>query len=136
MISRMLTTLVDAHRNRDSLVTAALASRMNDWLQIERWWILAGAYERLGQHDSSAIFLERLTANEGIIDEANYLGLGIPYPFALFRLAENYAARGLHDLAEDRYRTFLDTFTTPDPEFMWMVARARSEVERLIRERG
>ena len=136
MISRMLTTLVDAHRRRDSLVTAALATRMNDWQQIERWWIVAGAYERLGQHDSSAIFLERLTANEGIIDEANYLGLGIPYPFALFRLAENYEARGLYDLAEQRYRTFLDTFTKPDPEFAWMVTSARTGLERLNRARG
>ena len=136
MTSRMITALVDVHRMRDSLVTAALASRMNDWLQIERWWIVAGAYERLGQHDSSAIFLERLTARQGISDEANYLGVGIPYPFALFRLAENYASRGQHDLAEQRYRTFLDTFTRPDPEFAWMVIRARSELERLSRARG
>jgi hypothetical protein len=60
---------------------------------------------------------------------------GLPYPAAHFKLGQLYARMGNREEALDHYTTFLDAFTDPDPEYVWMVEEARAEVERMGRGR-
>ena len=129
-IGQLALALIHARRDRHDSVVKSLAGRRSIHYQVERWWLVANAFERLGEADSSAAYLGRLTARKGIYDEDNLLVLGIVYPFARFRLGRHYAGQGDSERAAEHYAAFLGTFTDPDPEFAWMVNEARRELDR------
>ena len=95
------------------------------------WWLLAEAYTQLGRLDSAIVHLESVVGPP-LIDWYYY---GVPYPAAHFKLGQLYAQKADREQALQHYSAFLDTFTDPDPEYVWMVTEARSEVERLGRGR-
>jgi tetratricopeptide (TPR) repeat protein len=121
----LASALVEMQRGRHEQVVALYAPDRSDWYQVERWWLLASSYHALGQHDSAAAYLHRLTAAEGIMGEGNLMVRGMVYPFAEFRLGLHYEGRGDKDLARTHFRAFLQTFSEPDPAYVWMIARAR-----------
>ena len=55
---------------------------------------------------------------------------------AHFRHGLLYAQIDNREGALDHFTTFLDAFTDPDPDYVWMVQEARIEVGRLTRGRG
>jgi tetratricopeptide (TPR) repeat protein len=90
-------------------------------------WMLANAYERLGQPDSAAAQLERLAAWQGASKvDANQRGL--TDSFARQRLVLLYSRMGRLADARRHWRVFSETFTTPDPEMVHLVDEARAAV--------
>ena len=87
--------------------------------------MLADVYVRMGQPDSAIVQLEAIVARPP----------RWAYSAAHFKLGQLYAEIENREEALDHYTTFLDTFTDPDPEYVWMVEEARAEVERLGRGR-
>ena len=131
----LVSALVASHRGSYDHVITLLSPNHSYWFQVERWWLLAEAYARLGRSDSTAAYLERLTASRGIMDEDNLVLLGMPYSFAHFRLGNLYTQLEQFDRAEEHYLTFLETFTQPDPEYVGMREEARAALETLARGR-
>jgi tetratricopeptide (TPR) repeat protein len=136
-----------------ALLDAAVARRRGDWRTVATmlgpsaqrlhgqgygyvgdpdllWWVLAEAYEQLGQPDS-AIYQLRSVLN----GRDDYLWHVLSFSAAHFKLGQLYAQKGDREQALQHYTTFLDAFTDPDPEYVWMVTEARAEVERLGRGR-
>jgi len=97
--------------------------------------LLAEAYERVGNLDSAAAYFELLGKPGRFVEIDQYNRATYAYPFAHFRLGRLYSQIGNAARASDEWLLFLDTFTTPDPEFEWMVEEARGELARLARER-
>jgi tetratricopeptide (TPR) repeat protein len=98
------------------------------------WWVLAHAYAQIGQPDSAIVHLESIVGPPRYqVDNVSWYGL--PYSAAHFKLGQLYAQVGDTTQAIQHYARFLDVFTDPDPEYVWMVEEARAAVERLARER-
>jgi len=90
-------------------------------------WMLASAYERLGQLDSATAALERLAAwRDAAVIDGNRRGL--THSFAHQRLVVLYARMGRAADARRHWRVFSETFTTPDPELVHLVDEARAAV--------
>ena len=85
-------------------------------------WLVADAYERLGQLDSAALYFELLidsTASSGDVDWVT--SRAYAYSLALRRLARIYGAQGDEDGARERWDAFRASFDNPDPELLWML---------------
>ena len=98
-------------------------------------WTLAQAFERTGQPDSAAAWLERIAQWGGQVWGGDDELRGFSYSFVHFRLGRLYTQLGKDDEAKEHYATFLDAFTDPDPEYAWMVTEARGRLEELARGR-
>ena len=92
-------------------------------------WFLADAYERLGQPDSAAIYLERVVSEAASSFQESHLR-GITWPFAHWRLVMLYARMGRIEDARRHWRTFNETFTRPDQELKPLIEEARAEMVR------
>jgi tetratricopeptide (TPR) repeat protein len=91
------------------------------WWDEHLWWVLADVYTHLGHPDSAVVQLE------AIVERPPRWA----YSPAHFNLGRLYAQLGNRDEALNHFTIFLDTFTDPDPEFVWMAEEARAVVERL-----
>jgi tetratricopeptide (TPR) repeat protein len=102
-------------------------------------WTLAQAFDRTGQPDSAAAWLERIAQWGGQVWGGEYGGdnelRGFSYSFVHFRLGRLLMQLGKDDEAKQHYATFLESFTQPDPEYAWMVTEARAKLEELARGR-
>jgi len=88
-------------------------------------WSLADAYEHLGQPDSAAVVLERITSDpEPARDERH--ARGILLPFSHRRLVLLYARMGRLEDARRHWEIFNATVRTPDPELQPLIAEARA----------
>jgi tetratricopeptide (TPR) repeat protein len=76
-------------------------------------WLVADAYGRMNELDSSVSLLERIVAARDM-PPGHFALRGIPYAFTLRRLALAYGRLGDRDSATRCWRTFLETTTTPD----------------------
>jgi len=85
-------------------------------------WFLADAYEHLGQPDSAAVTLERVTSDPAPWEP--HLS-GILPPFAHRRLVLLYARMGRLEDARRHWQIFSETVRTPDPELRPMIEEAR-----------
>jgi len=88
------------------------------------WWLLAEAYAGLERPDSAAAYLESVVGSPGL----DWRYYGVPYPAAQFRLGQLYGQLGDTARSLEHFTIFLDVFTDPDPEYVWMVEQARTEV--------
>jgi tetratricopeptide (TPR) repeat protein len=95
------------------------------WWDEHLWWALADVYTHLGHPDSAIVQLE------AIVERPPRWA----YSAAHLKLGQLYSQVGDTAEALDHFRTFLEAFTDPDPEYVWMVEEARAEVERLGRRR-
>ncbi|MGD2124142.1 MAG: hypothetical protein PVJ76_20500, partial [Gemmatimonadota bacterium] len=95
------------------------------------WWLLADAYEGLGQPDTAIRYLEAFfrRPTERLDDWTFH---GFFHPTARLRLGRLYAEVGNGVKAEGHLVAFLDTFNDPDPEYEWMV----EEAQRILAELG
>ena len=87
-------------------------------------WLVAEAYERLGQPDSAAAYFELAMSpigNGGALCDAR-----IAYSFAHRRLVLLYARMGRLDEARRHWEIFSATFTRPDPEMLPLIEEARA----------
>jgi tRNA A-37 threonylcarbamoyl transferase component Bud32/tetratricopeptide (TPR) repeat protein len=132
-----------------ALLDAGIATRRADWLEATRLlepcadrlgepgygfisdrflvrWMLAEAYARLGRTESSIRQLKALLKERSF--EPLYVLVYAPVHLKLARL---HSEMGDTAEAAAHYRTFLDTFTDPDPEYAWMVEEARAGLARL-----
>ena len=98
---------------------------LSGWWDEHLWWVLADIYTNLGQPDSAIAQLE------AIVERPPRWA----YSAAHFRLGQLYAQVGRREETLDHFTIFLNTFTDPDPEYVWMVDEARAAVERLERGR-
>ncbi|MCG6955969.1 MAG: hypothetical protein LJF04_08250, partial [Gemmatimonadetes bacterium] len=87
------------------------------------WWLLAEAHVRLGEPRWAIQHLESIL-NRPRARTDNWMIQGFIHPAARFKLAGLYAEMGNDGEARQQYRTFLDTFTDPEPEFRGMVHQA------------
>ena len=88
-------------------------------------WFLADAFEKLGQPDSAAAYLERVTSDRAPAAEEFNLR-GIILPFAHRRLVLLYARMGRVEDAKRHWRIFTETVRTPDPKIQPLIAEARA----------
>ena len=95
------------------------------WWDEHLWWVLADVYTHVGQPDSAIVQLE------AIVERPPRWA----YSAAHLKLGQLYTQIGDTTEALDHFTTFLDTFTDPDPEYVWMVEEARAGVDRLARGR-
>jgi len=93
------------------------------------WWLLAEAHIQLGDLHSGIGYLESILTRPRFRRE-NWMLQGFIHPAARFKLADLYARVGDTPAAREQYRSFLETFTDPDPEFRWMVEEARDRLTR------
>jgi len=132
-----------------SLLDAGIASQRGEWDEVTRLlepcadrldeegygyntdrflvrWVLANAYIQLGQRN---LGIRQLN---GLLQERSFEPFNV-FVFAPthFKLAQLRSEAGNTLEAVEHYRTFLDAFTHPDPEFEWMVEEARAELARL-----
>jgi len=84
--------------------------------------LLADAYEHLGQPDSAALTLERVTSDPAPWE--THLR-GVLPPFAHRRLVLLYARMGRFEDARRHWQIFSETVRTPDPELRPMIEEAR-----------
>jgi tetratricopeptide (TPR) repeat protein len=98
-------------------------------------WTMARVFERTGQRDSAAAWLERIAHWGGERWWDDFELRGLTYSFVHFKLGTLYTQLGRYDEAKQHYATFLDAFTDPDPEYAWMVTEARAKLEELARGR-
>lgn len=87
-------------------------------------WLLADAFEKLGQPDSAAVWLERVTSDPSPGWQESYLR-GIVIPLAHRRLVLLYARMGRIEDARHHWQVFAATYRTPDPELQPLIAEAR-----------
>lgn len=92
------------------------------------WWLLADAYERLGEPDSAAAYLSMLGDPQAVARVAGSVSrnpgspfIGLVYPFAHQRLAVLHARAGRIEEARGHWQTFSETFTDPDPELQHLI---------------
>ena len=88
-------------------------------------WFLADAFEKLGQPDSAAVYLERVTSDPAPAFQETHLR-GIALPFAHRRLVLLYARMGRIEDARRHWQIFTATVRTPDPEIVSLIAEARA----------
>jgi tetratricopeptide (TPR) repeat protein len=85
-------------------------------------WFLADAFEQLGQPDSAAAILERVTSDPAPWEP----GRGIRLAFAHRRLVLLYARMGRLEDARRHWQVFAETVRTPDPELEPLIEEARA----------
>jgi hypothetical protein len=88
-------------------------------------WLLADAYEQLGQADSAAATLERVTS-EPMPSHWEQYARGIVVPFAHRRLVLLYSRMDRLEDARRHWRIFTEMVRTPDPEIQPLIAEARA----------
>jgi hypothetical protein len=93
------------------------------------WWLMAEAYTHVGPLDSAIHYVELVVGPHG--NGGDWTIWGLPYPAAHFQLGQLYAQIGDTGQAIEHYTTFLDTFTDPDSEYVWMVEQAGAELADL-----
>jgi tetratricopeptide (TPR) repeat protein len=120
-VVRALAPIARGNEQQPSFIFALTASR----------WLVADAYERLGQPDSAAAFFERLVRSPHFHDQRSR---GLVSSFAHRRLARLYDRMGKHDMARRHWQTFLSTFTEPDPELRPLVEEARVALSRAFED--
>ncbi len=91
------------------------------------WWVLAQASCRSGRPDAAIPLLESILERPRS-RLRGWMLQGYIHPAARFKLARLYAEVGDAEKSEAHYRAFLDLFTDPDPDYVWMVEEARSEL--------
>ncbi|HEX5962766.1 MAG TPA: hypothetical protein VFY42_03500, partial [Gemmatimonadales bacterium] len=85
-------------------------------------WLLAEAYERVGNLDSAATFFALAIAPTRV--PFSHLALrGLAYPFAQRRLATLYDRMGKTALSDQHWSAFQSTFITPDPDLKPLTTR-------------
>ncbi|HEX9893120.1 MAG TPA: BTAD domain-containing putative transcriptional regulator [Gemmatimonadales bacterium] len=94
-----------------------------------RRWLVADAYERLGNADSAAAFLEMIVTLQRTSWWESF-AKGPVYSFAHRRLALLYAKLGKPELARRHWARFIAMFTDPDPDLIWMREEARGALEQ------
>jgi len=87
-------------------------------------WTLADAFERLGEPDSAAAMLERVTTDPGPFLEELHLR-GILLPFAQRRLVLLDARAGRLERADRHWRAYIASVRTPDRELERLTTEAR-----------
>jgi tetratricopeptide (TPR) repeat protein len=95
-------------------------------------WTVADAFENLGLPDSAAYHFDRLADPVG--DKSFWFAFterGLTHSFAHRRAALLYGRLGENDKAIEHWHIFLNDFTDPDPDYVWMVDEAREELARL-----
>ena len=88
-------------------------------------WFLADAFEKLGQPDSAAVTLERVTSDPAPARWEFHLR-GVVQPFAHRRLVLLYARMGRIEDAKRHWQIFTETVRTPDPEIQPLIEEARA----------
>jgi len=91
-------------------------------------WSLADVFEHLGQPDSAAVVLERMTSDPGPARQ-EWHARGILLPFAHRRLVLLYARMGRLEDARRQWEIFSTTVRTPDSELQPLIAEARAALE-------
>ena len=98
----------------DGSSTAQLASIITRWR-------VADAYERMGRLDSAAAYLELAIAPTRV--PFSHLALrGLAYPFVQRRLAGLNRRMGEAEVAQQHWKAFEGSFTTPDPGLARLLA--------------
>jgi tetratricopeptide (TPR) repeat protein len=103
------------------------------WVNMMKRWTLAEAYEQLGQLDSATVWLEPFARWHGYHWGSESDFRGFTHSFAHFKLGRLYAQLGNVEEAREHFTTFLDDFSEPDPEYVWMVTEARARLGQLGR---
>jgi tetratricopeptide (TPR) repeat protein len=85
-------------------------------------WFMADAFEKLGQPDSAAVILERVTSDPAPWEPDR----GILLAFAHRRLVLLYARMGRLEDARRHWLILAETVRTPDPEIRPLIAEARA----------
>jgi tetratricopeptide (TPR) repeat protein len=122
---------IDAHAGRwrpvaDSLGPAARAGE-HDATILDRVTaypvrlLVADAYERLGNPDSAAAYLELVVAPTRMAP-GHFALRGLAFSFAQWRLAQLYTRLGRRDAAAEHWKEFTRSFTDPDPELRGLLA--------------
>jgi hypothetical protein len=88
-------------------------------------WLLADAFEKLGQPDSAAVTLERVVSDPAPALQERQLR-GIALPFARRRLVMLYSRMGRIEDARRHWQIFSETVRTPDPEIRPLIEEARA----------
>ncbi len=92
-------------------------------------WLLADALEKLGQPDSAAACLERVTSDPApAIQERGLRGIALP--FAHRRLVMLYVRMGRLDDARRHWKMFTETVRTPDPEIRPLIEETRAALAK------
>jgi tetratricopeptide (TPR) repeat protein/predicted Ser/Thr protein kinase len=92
-------------------------------------WLLADAFEQLGQADSAAVTLETVTSDPVCRHWTEY-ARGTLIPLAHRRLVLLYAGMGRIQDAQRHWRIFTEMFRTPDPEIRPLIEEARAALRR------
>jgi tetratricopeptide (TPR) repeat protein len=95
-------------------------------------WLLAEAYDELGNADSAVVYYELYLETHNIFQlfqDFTYL------PATLRRLGELYEERGDREKAAEYYSRFVDLWADADPELQPLVEDIRGRVARLVGER-
>ena len=108
---------------------SALLDRVNS---LALRWAAAEAYAHLGRTDSAVAMMELVVQPTRMPGNAFALR-GITYSFAQRRLGSWYGALGRREEARGRYRTFLQTVTSPDSELALMLEEVRRALDELQR---
>jgi serine/threonine-protein kinase len=122
----------DVVRLLGSAAWRGIPGEIDGTLNIRRW-LVADAYERLGQPDSAAAYFQLFTraTRSGWGDIGSN---GLAFPFAHRRLALLYTQLRRPADAQRHWEIFLQTFTDPDPKFRPMVEEARQRLTLLNSE--
>lgn len=91
--------------------------------------MLAQAHLPLGRVDSAVTYLERHTALSGMLGAHNLVLNEISFSLGHFRLGKLYTQLEQYDRAKEHFLTFLQTFTQPDAEYVWMREEAQQALE-------
>ncbi|HYM80996.1 MAG TPA: protein kinase [Candidatus Limnocylindria bacterium] len=94
-------------------------------------WLVADAFEALGNADSAAHYLE-LLAEEPHRSPDDVVFRAIAHSLAHQRLSMLYARLGRTEDAARHLRIFSSTFTRPDPDLLPLVAEARNAVASAV----
>lgn len=91
------------------------------------WWLLAYAHVEAGRPRAAIPYLESILERPRF-RVSGWMLPGYVHPAARFKLARVYARIGDVEACREQYRAFLDVFTDPDPEWVWMVQEAKRAV--------
>ena len=89
-------------------------------------WLLADAFERLGQPDSAAVYLEKVVSGPGSDPVESQLARGAAWSLTHHRLVLLYARLGRIEDAQRHWQVFTASVRTPDAEMQPMIAEARA----------
>jgi hypothetical protein len=91
-------------------------------------WLVAEAYEQIGQLDQAARYFELVLSPTKLGNEDLLYFRAIPFSFAHLRLVLLYSRMGRDTDASRHWNIFQQTFRTPDPEFATAMDQARRAV--------